>query len=171
MVFNLAREIEAEDSRKTGHVWVATTLLRGAIPDQGGGYAILHYNPHIEYLSYDLHHRTFTNGATSFAILGLLNLSYTATSVDDTITQILQDDVEPVATTSEEAECQVLRLGDFMGRQIFHLEVEGRYSPCAHHILRHTTPHHITPHHIAPHHIPPHTILHQSHQSDTGCRT
>ena len=101
----LAKEIEAEDSRRGRSWFLATTLLQGDQPDIGGGYAVLTYNPFSQHLAYHLEHRTIANGSANFVIPQLLNLSYS-----DRVTEgiVLRSDVEtePVDVTSPKATCQ-----------------------------------------------------------------
>ena len=101
----LAKEIEAQDPRRARSLFLATTLLRGDQPDTGGGYAVLAYNPLNEHLSYTLEHRTIPEGSANFVIPELLNLTYSARSVQGLV---LRKDVasEPVNTTSASATCQ-----------------------------------------------------------------
>uniref|UniRef100_A0A7S1JEU0 GH16 domain-containing protein n=1 Tax=Eutreptiella gymnastica TaxID=73025 RepID=A0A7S1JEU0_9EUGL len=66
----LAREIEADDSRRTTQYFLATLLLRGTNPDQGGGWARLMYNPYSNYLTYLMTQRTYPERYVWFQLAG-----------------------------------------------------------------------------------------------------
>ena len=70
----LAREIEAQDPSRAGHYFAATMLVQGDVPDQSGGWAILHYNSITRDLTYDLYSRAFPDRTFDFEIPGLLNI-------------------------------------------------------------------------------------------------
>ena len=107
VVPSLAREIEAEDSRRSDIVWAAATLLRGEAPDTGGGYAVMVHNPYSGYLSYAVNHRTFEDGAITFAAPGLLNLTYAPQSLEGTLRDLEAPAAAPAAdTTAPGAACQ-----------------------------------------------------------------
>ena len=104
-VLKLAREIEAENARQVGNYWLAATFLRGDTPDTGGGYAFLTYHPFTRYLSYDVLHRTFTDGSIRLLIPEILNVSSRRRSSQGTIE--LSTIVSPSSnTTSPIARCQ-----------------------------------------------------------------
>ena len=64
----LAREIEAEDPHRTSNFFAVATLLEGERPDSGGGWAIVNYNPVTEHLTYQFHHRTFTDRSIHYGV-------------------------------------------------------------------------------------------------------
>ena len=101
----LAGEIEAQDPRRADLVFALTTLLRGAAPDEGGGYAVFTYDRYTRYLSYALHHRTFEPGFIRLEIPQLLNVSDLDAVANDTV-PLDPPSPAPVNTTAPGATCQ-----------------------------------------------------------------